>query len=538
MFILLAVAVATFVLYWRVKGFEFVHYDDWDYVGRNPMVRRGLTWAGVAWAFTSFEASNWHPLTWLSHMVDVQVYGLEPGPHHLTNVLLHVLNAALLYMALFIMTRSSWRSGLVTALFALHPLHVESVAWVAERKDVLSTLFILLGLIAYIRYVRTGRRLHYGLTLGTLALSLASKPMYVTFPFLLLLLDYWPLARWSRAATAQANVKQHKRAAFDNKAVSASALLVEKIPFLALSAASSLITVVAQRQGGAIRDLVVAPLHWRVANAAASYVDYIRDMIWPARLAVLYPFRMDIPALKIVVAALVLAAITVFAVQYARRFPHLIVGWFWFLGTLVPVIGIVKVGEAARADRYTYFSLIGLFIVLAWSIPEPVTRVRKRVIAAVSAVALVLLSIVTWKQVGYWENTFALFNRSMAVAGETETARLNLAWAYADRGEYVAADRENRRALQLNEKSHVALNNLGNNLVRAGQYEEALKYYDRVLALRADYVVGHYNRGLALGYLNRLEEAEAAFRKALELKPDFPEAQQNLDYALTLQGKK
>ncbi|HSN92229.1 MAG TPA: glycosyltransferase family 39 protein, partial [Anaeromyxobacteraceae bacterium] len=353
----LALAAGTLLLYAPVAGFEFVHLDDNRYVIDNPRVRGGISWDGVLWAFTTLHASNWHPLTWLSHMLDVELFGVRAGPHHLVNALLHAVDAALLFLALSRMTGARGRSLLVAALFAVHPLHVESVAWVAERKDVLSTLFGLLALLAYARHAERPRAGTYLAVVLAFAASLLSKPMWVTFPFLLLVLDFWPLRRMAGSGPADGGD------ALARPVLPLRRLLLEKLPLLALSAASSTVTVVAQGRGGSLAGLEL-PVPVRLANAAVSYVGYVRMTLWPADLAVFYPFR-EVGAWEAIGAAALLAAATALAIRRARAFPELAVGWLWFAGTLVPVVGVVQVGSQALADRYAYLPSAGLFLAAA-----------------------------------------------------------------------------------------------------------------------------------------------------------------------------
>ncbi len=383
----LLMIVVTFAVYWQVGGYQFVNFDDGKYIFENPHVRPGLTADGFIWAFTSTYASNWHPLTWLSHMLDVQLFGLDPGPHHLVNVLFHSINTVLLFLLLLRMTGAYWQSVFVAALFALHPLHVESVAWVAERKDVLSAFFWMVTLLLYAWYVKRPGPTRYLLTLCSFALGLMAKPMLVTLPIVLLLLDYWPLGRLQ---FGQAGLLTRKEPASAAQKRFPWSLLWEKAPFFALTAASSIVTIYAQHKGGAMSSIKVVPITFRFINALWAYVLYLAKMVWPVDLAVLYPLPITLTIAQGLFAGAFLGGVSFLVIRSAKRHPYFLVGWLWYLVTLVPVIGLVQVGSQSMADRYTYLPLIGIFIMLAWGmrIAAGNDRVRR---AAVSAVAIILL---------------------------------------------------------------------------------------------------------------------------------------------------
>ena len=399
-----ALVVLAVLPYLQTLGHEFVNFDDGAYVAENPLVQQGLTWSNVAWALTTMSAGNWHPLTWLSHMLDCQIFGLRPGWHHLVNALLHGANTALLFVVLRTMTGMAWRSALVAALFAVHPLHVESVAWIAERKDVLSTFFGLLAIWAYARYAGAPSLMRYGLVACFFALSLLSKPMLVTLPFVLLLLDVWPLKRfWIEGG---APIQKPKL----------GSLFLEKLPLLAMSAASSVVTFKAQHAAGAVAPIDVLPLSQRLANAIVAYVGYLYKAFWPVDLAVIYPLPDQTSVAKTVLAILVIVGITIGVGVLIRKRPWLAVGWLWFLGTLVPVIGLVQVGDQSMADRYTYVPLIGVFIMIAWSLPSAAfAAINRGRVAAAAVVALILtaLAAVTFMQIQVWKNTMTLFDHAI-----------------------------------------------------------------------------------------------------------------------------
>jgi tetratricopeptide (TPR) repeat protein len=495
----LLLALATALLFARVGGHEFISYDDNLYVTENPMVQGGLSWSNVAWAFTTMHAANWHPITWLSHMLDVQLFGLRPGAHHMVNVLFHAVNTVLLFVVLLRMTGALWRNAFVAALFAVHPLHVESVAWVAERKDVLSVLFGLLTIWAYLRYAdRPGVR-RYAWVVLFLVLSLLSKPMLVTMPFLLLLLDYWPLGRMGGSLQPVAGSIPTRQQA------SLTRLIAEKIPLLALCAASSVVTVVAQKRGEAMADLSLG-FGLRLANAAVGYVRYLGKTFWPGSLSVFYPHTgTALPMWQSAGAALLLLLITSIVLLRLRRSPWLAVGWTWFIGTLVPVIGLVQVGAQSIADRYTYFPLIGVFIMIAWGVPEPLKglRINPRALGAASMPVIVVLAGLTWRQIGFWENHETLF----------------------------------RHALSATTNNCVALNSLADHLNRKGNVDEAYTYLQEELRLCPKDEQAWYNLGVLQKNRGELPEAASSLREALRLKPDYAKAWSNLGAVYLASGR-
>jgi tetratricopeptide (TPR) repeat protein len=512
----------TVLVYCPCFDHPFIKLDDQDYVTQNAHVQAGLTAEGVRWAFTTFACGNWHPLTWLSLQLDATLFGgRNAGGFHLTNVLLHAASAALLFLVLARMTGAVWRPALVAALFALHPLHVESVAWVAERKDVLSTLFWVLTLAAYLAYVRrpgVGRYLLVALALG---LGLLAKPMLVTLPFVLLLLDYWPLRRWPPA------VPFHR-------------LLLEKVPLLALVLASCVLTAVAQSRFQAVRSFASYPLDVRVANALLAYVSYLGKALWPAHLAVYYPHPgAAVPVVQVVGAGLLLAALTALALALGRRRPYLAVGWLWYLGTLVPVIGLVQVGDQALADRYTYVPLIGLFLMLTWGAADLVEVLNLSGLWAAGAAAVVLAACValTWTQLGYWKSDLDLWEHALAVTGPNLMAHCHLAECLHERGKIEAARKEYERAVAVAPGRAEPHNALGNELRDLGRSEEAAAEYRTALRLDPGLVTAHYNLGLVLDDLGRQDEAVAEFRQALALDPGFLLAHCNLGLCYSRQGR-
>jgi protein O-mannosyl-transferase len=557
--IYLCLAVAIIVVYWPVCHHEFANYDDYLYVTDNRHVQGGLTLRGFAWAFTTNHAGNWHPLTWLSHMLDWQLWAANAGAHHLVNVLFHIANTLLLFGVLRRMTASPWRSALVAGFFALHPLHVESVAWVAERKDVLSTCFGMLTMWAYVRYVETlkvhgsrftvqGSALHasvsaealakaerftlnafYGLALLFFTLGLMAKPMVVTLPFVLLLLDYWPLGRTQWA----------KPAAGESVKAPPSQLLKEKLPFFALAAVSCVVTYWAQRGGGTVVSLARLPPGMRVANALLSYVGYMGKAFWPMGLAVFYPLQVRLPAAAVMGAGIVLVGMTAAVIGRARREPWFVTGWFWYVGTLVPVIGLVQVGGQSMADRYTYVPLVGLFMMLCWGVPgRAMERQIVKVITCIAAGAvLAVCAALSRVQVGYWKDSETLFRHALDVTRDNWLAHYSLGIALGQAGRLQEAVEHYEQALRIDPDYAEAHNNLGDELVRLGRVKEAIQHYERVLRIDPDYAEVHNNLGNALLQAGRIEEAIGHCEQALRLKPDYAEAHNNLGNALLQAGR-
>ncbi len=511
---LLCVALVLLVgaAYGRTAGNGFVDYDDPAYVLENPHVLSGLTLENVGWAFGTGHHANWHPLTWLSHMLDVEVFGLDPTGHHLVSVALHALNAVLLLLALNLLTGAAWRSAAVAALFALHPLHVESVAWIAERKDVLSTLFGMLTLLAYARHRERPTTTTRVLLPLLFALGLMAKPMLVTLPFVLLLLDFWPLGRLGGPAAG------------GSRLAGLRGLVVEKLPLFALAGISSVVTWLAQERGGAVAGLDLLPFGARLANAAVAYVAYLARTFWPFRLGALYPLPASAPVLEAVGACAVLAAITAAVLAARRRAPYLVTGWLWYLGTLVPVIGIVQVGVQSSADRYTYVPLIGVFLMLAWGLPDLVGS-RRWGRAALAAAALLGLSgctALTWRQVGYWRDSETLFRRTLAVTSRNYVVENNLGGALARDGRLDEAIAHFEEARRIRPDHAPTLSNLGVALQGKGRIGEAIGLYREAVKANPSHVEAWFNLGNALEKTGDVEGAVVAFREADRLEPGDP----------------
>ena len=528
----LLLALVTLAIFWPVADHDFVNYDDNLYVTDNLKVEEGLTFNGVAWAFTTLEACNWHPLTWLSHMLDVTLYGQRPGGHHVTNVLFHVANALLLFLLMKRMTGALLPAAFVAALFAWHPLHVESVAWIAERKDVLSTFFLLLTLMAYARFAAEGRRRLYFLALGLFALGLMAKPMLVTLPCLLLLLDYWPLGRM-RAESAGAG-----GAAPGFSWHSCSLRIREKIPFFALTVASSALTFWAQRRSGAMQSFDLIPLPMRAVNATAAYVGYLAKMIWPVDLAVLYPLPPSLPIGQVIASAAALLAITA-AVVWRKDRPFLTVGWLWYLGTLVPVIGLIQVGGQAMADRYSYVPFIGVFIMVAWTGTGCVARWPKcrPALAVLAGLALLGCILQTGLHLRTWRNSITLFQQTLRVTQNNILAHNNLAAALNRAGSIDEALAHYRESVRLDPDFKLGHYNLAINLTVAGRLDEAMAHWSNVVRLRMDTAEKLNVFGVTLAQQGYVQEAVAQFSGALRRDPNYPKAHYNLGFALAGIGR-
>jgi tetratricopeptide (TPR) repeat protein len=526
--IALLLAVWTAAVYWGSLRNDFINFDDNLYVTDNPVVKRGLTADGLAWAFTTGHAGNWHPLTWVSHMTDVQLFGLESSGHHGTSLVIHAANGALLFLTLLRMTGALWPSAVTAALFAVHPLHVESVAWASERKDVLSTFFFLLSLWAYAGYVTRASRWQYLLTLGMFLLGLLCKPMLVTLPFLLLLLDFWPLRRFGSSGRGAGNRPP------------LGALMREKIPFLVLALASTMVTYVVQSRGGATSNVQQFPALLRVGNAFVSYFRYLGNTFWPRNLAPFYPHPLQaLPLVQVALGALGVVALTAASVWSASRRPYLFVGWFWYLGSLVPVIGLIQVGGQALADRYTYIPLIGLFMALAWTGAELVRRrASLRVPMCIfAALVLVALSAKTMAQVRLWHDSITIFSHTARVAAPNWMAEMNLGLGYSLLGNHAEAIPHYQEALRLRSHLPDAEGGLGMALTHSGRAEEAVPHFESALRLKPDHVEVHYNFAACLASLGRRREAIEHYEEAIRLRPTYAEAHNNLGVLLAMEGR-
>lgn len=537
----LLLALITLVIYLPVTRCDFVHYDDDDYVVDNRIVQNGLTWTGVKWAFTTGSACNWHPVTWLSHMTDCELFNLNAGAHHFVNALIHSANAAFLFILLLRLTQKPWPAALVAALFAWHPLHVESVAWVAERKDVLSTFFALLALLSYTRYAQErsgvesqksgvsvewrafGHRQSspaYFLALLFFALGLMSKPMLVTLPFILLLLDFWPLQRTTR----------------DGWMVRGVQLVIEKLPFFLLTAASCIITLFVQHKSMA--SLGQIPLTYRLENAPSATIRYLLKIFWPADLAVIYPLAW-IPGAFVVLAMIALLLISAAAWHWRKIRPYFLVGWLWFLGTLVPVIGLVQVGSASMADRYAYIPSVGIFVATVFGLDELAAKQKwaKKLFPFGMILLLSLCVMLTEKQLGYWRDSETLFRHALAITKDNDVAHDNLGFALELQGRSEEALAEYRKALQIRPSYHQLHFSIGNMLNKLGHPTEALAEYRLCLSFDPEVPALHNAAGDSLVALGKLDEALAEFSRAAQLDPHYAAPHVGRAKALLLQDR-
>ena len=550
--IYLALTATMLMAFGQVRNFEFINYDDDKYVSENSHISTGLKWNNVVWIFTSQHSNNWHPLTGLSHILDCQLFGLNAGAHHLVNLLLHIANTLLLFTIMKKITGAIWQSAFVATLFALHPLHAESVAWISERKDVLSTFFGLLTMASYFHYVKNPKTITYILTLVLFALGLMSKPMIVTLPFVFLLLDYWPLNRL--------DLKNRKQLCH---------LIYEKIPFFVLAAVASVITFFVQKRAGAVKEIEIFPLTARIANAVLSYAKYIQKLFAPTDLAVFYPYPQNKPSLPLILAvAAILLAITFAVIRLGKKYQYLSTGWFWYLGTLVPVIGLVQVGGQEMADRYTYVPLIGLFLIIAWGTNDLLEKWKHRkIFLCLSSAAVVsVFSVCTWMQTSHWRNSETLFRHALKVTAGNYLACNNLSLVLIEQNNLDEANSLIKQALQIGPDNIAAYNNLGliyNKLGRTqdeieaykqaikisppnakpyfnlglvfnklGRYQEAIDAFEQAIKIEPDYAQVYYNLGLVYGKIDRFKNAIETYRQAVKMKPDYFEAYSNLGVAL------
>jgi len=511
----LVLAAITFAVFGQTLTHEFINLDDEGYVYDNQMVAQGLTLKGIVRAFTGFHADNWHPLTWLSHMLDCQFYALNPAGHHFTNVLLHTVAVILLFLILRQMTGALWRSAFVAAVFAIHPLRVESVAWVSERKDILSGLFFMLTIGAYVRYARRPWSLaRYGLVVLLFAMGLMCKPMLVTLPLVLLLLDYWPLQR-----------VEHRKL---------SGLVMEKLPLLALSAASCVVTLLAQHK--VIKSAESFSLPLRFGNALVTCMVYLREMVWPAGLALFYPYPQNgLPAWEEALAGTLLAGLSAVALWQRRTRPWLLIGWVWYLVMLLPVVGIIQVGQQAHADRYTYLPQIGLYVAVTWLVAE--WRISRMALGGLMAGVLAVLMVCAWKQATYWKSSETLWTHTLACTTGNDLAHFNLGILLLQKGSADEGIDHLQKALQIRPDYAEVHNDLGIILLQKGSVDEATAHFQKALQIRPDYAEAHSNFGILLLQTGRADEAIDHFQTALQIRPDYAEACNNLGHALLQKGR-
>lgn len=527
-FIVIFLVLSTLALYLQVSDFDFVGYDDSLYIS---LASKDLSLSSLAWSFTTLEFANWHPLTWLSLILDYNLYGNHASGYHITNLLYHVINTLLLFFLLNKMTGALYRSAFVAALFALHPLHVESVAWVSERKDVLSAMFWLLTMWAYVEYSQKPKILIYLPVIVLFSIGLMAKPMLVTLPFVLLLMDYWPLNRTPFEQVCSTNKVNTEPQTF-------SFLILEKLPLFALSLASSIVTFIAQNNYKAVASLEHASLMHRIFNAFNSYAGYLRKTFWFQDLSVFYPYPKIISFGEAGSSFLLILSLTIIAILLFRKAPYLSVGWFWFIGTLVPVIGIIQVGFQAMSERYTYVPLIGIFIAMSWGLKHLSGTIRYgNLLIAFSAFFFISISaFATYHQVAVWKNNFTLFGHVLKFNPEHYMAHQIMGFAMESRGDYLQALHYYYMALKLNPVYDPAYNNAGNVLQKLGRMDEAMYCYNKALQINHKSAESEYNLGIILLLKNNPEEAIGHFNSALAMKPDDADAHNNLGVALMKSG--
>ena len=537
----LLLVIVTLSIYWQVGQYDFVNFDDNVYVSENPHIRSGLTRDSLAWSFSFQEKDKnyWQPLNWLSHMLDVELYGMDPGRHHLTNVLFHIVNALLLFAVLKWMTNALWRSAFVAFLFALHPLNVESVAWIAARKNVLSTFFWILTLCAYVYYTRQTSTFRYLVVCLALVLGLLVKPMLVTLPFVLLLLDFWPLQRWAFAGIKESS--QHKR--------NTPHIILEKAPLFLLSTLSVYISSKSVQGEGDVVSLQFVPLLLRIENALVSYVEYIVKMLWPQHLSVYYPFPDMVPVGQALGAAVLLIGVSALAIWGLKRRPYLAVGWFWFLGTLVPVIGFVQVGLwPAIADRWAYVPLVGLFVMIAWGGPElfKAGHHKRKILAIAAGAILLILAITTRIQISHWANSISLFEHAAkTVTGSSMPVNKlgnafiynNLALALLEDGRSDEAHKYMQVAVNLAPDSARVNYNLGYILLQKGEVDTAIRHFKHALKFNSKYFLAHYHLAIALMQSGKLDDAIVHYQIALDLVPNSKNVLNDLANVMVAQGR-
>jgi tetratricopeptide (TPR) repeat protein len=537
----LALALVITAVFFQLLRCDFVTFDDAHYVSENPYVKTGLTRDNIIWAFTPGKFGYWHPVTWLSHMLDSQIYGMNPGMHHLTNLLIHLANTLLLFLILSRLTGTLWKSAFVAALFALHPLNVDSVAWIAERKNLLSTLFWLLTMWAYTHYARQKAVLPYLLALVLFALGLLTKPMLVTLPFVLLLLDYWPLDRLHLGRQSDGiNQDAGQPETHTNPASALLRLLWEKIPFFVLSAASIGLSYWSSARLATTISTELVPIKLRIANALVSYITYISKAVWPHKLAVFYPYPQAVPLAHSITALILLVSVTVLFVWVFRKKRYLTVGWLWYLGTLVPVIGLVQVGLwPAFADRWAYVPLIGIFLIVAWAVPDLLAGwpVRKAALAASAAIILLALALCTHLQLRYWRSSTALFQHAIDVTDDNYQAHFSMIKPLLKEGKFAQAIEHGQKSLELNPYYATAHNSLGAVLLESGRLDEAFIHLKKALQLKPDFPAAHVNLGALFVRQDKLEQAVEHFAEALRLQPDLLSANVNIASVFTRQNK-
>ena len=536
----LFLVLITLIAYWQLPSHDFLRFDDNEFITKNIHVHEGITRESIAWAFSITDYAYWHPLTWLSHILAFQLFGLKASMHLLINLFLHIASTLLLFFVLRRMTGSLWKSAFVAALFALHPLNVESVAWASECKNVLSTFFWMLTMLTYARYAERPGFYRYLVTFFVFALGLMAKPMLVTLPFVLFLFDYWPLCRFKLAQSDGMGYGFSKSIPFVSRWSQVLRLVLEKVPFLSLSAVCIYLSSLSVQHLGIVISTASVPMKLRVYNALVSYVSYIKKMVWPHNLAVYYPYPESIPFWKVAGAALFLVCVSILVFRALRSKPYLAVGWLWYIGTLVPAIGLIQAGLwPSIADRFAYVPLIGLFIVIAWGVPDLVARWRyKKIVLATTAMALLLtFTAATWFQNRYWQNSVTLFSHNVNLTQNNSVAHNILGSALQQQGKLIEAISHYAKALKINSNYAEAHNNLGYTLTRQNHYKEAIYHYNEALRINPTYTDAHNNLGTALIHQGNEKEAIYHYYEALKSNPKYAGAYYNLGKILLNRGK-
>jgi len=536
----LFLVVITLLSYWQLPTHDFLNFDDNVHITQSINVHEGITWKNIAWAFSFTDIAYWHPLTWLSHMLAFQLFGLKSGMHHLINLFLHVGNTLLLFLVLHRMTRSLWSSAFVAAMFALHPMNVESVAWASERKNVLSTFFWMLTMLAYVCYAERPSLLRYLLTFLFFALGLMAKPMLVTLPFVLLLLDYWPLYRLNFSPSRSINQEYHKSKNAGFQRSPFLSLVLEKIPFLVLSIIVVHLSTMSVKGGGFVISTASVPMKLRIANALVSYVSYIKKMIWPHNLAIYYPYPHVLPLWQVAGAVFLLLCISYLILRTVKSKPYLVVGWLWYIGTLVPVIGLMQAGLwPATADRFAYIPLIGLFIVIAWGTSDLVARwrFRKIVLVALATTLISILTVTTWLQLRYWQNGVTLFSHALKVIPNNSLLHKELGNALEDQGNFDKAMYYYAKAIQITPNFAEPHNNLGRIFAIHKDYKDAIYHYNEALRIKPTFTEAHNNLATALLYQGNEKKAIYHYNEALRSNPNYAGAYYNLAKISANQGK-
>ena len=560
--IVILLIVASFIAFGRIAGNDFINFDDNIYITENNYIQSGFNPGSIKWAFTAVVSNNWHPLTLISHALDWSLFGANPSGHHIVSMFLHIGSVILLFLFLNKTTCNLWAAAFAAAFFALHPLRVESVAWAAERKDVLSMFFGMAAIYAYSFYAGNHKLSKYLLCLILFAMALMSKPMMVTLPLVLMLLDYWPLGRWQKA------IKEP-----GNNFNSVGRLIWEKVPFICLTIVSSIVTFWTQSESGSV-SLADFTFLTRSANAIISYISYLEKIFWPVNLAVFYPYNLSLPLWKVLTSGLILILITLTVIYYIRKLPFLFTGWFWYMGTLIPVIGLVQIGNQAMADRYTYLPSVGIAFMVAWGIPSLIKSegIRKKILFPTAIIILAIMSISTWQQCGYWKNSATLFSHALQVTKNNYLAHNNLGvtlfgerkngeaidhfsksisikedyayaynnrgFTYANLGQHQRAIEDYNKSISLNSDYTTAYNGRATVYYALGQYQQAIEDLNKAISLKHDYAEAYKNRGIAYYALDHYQQAIEDLNKAIALKQDYAEAYNNRATVYLNQGNK